>query len=77
MVCPWKKQNFIWRSMGNRRYKIMELSTLSLAKGQHLYDDDYDFDEMNSEIVLMFGGGGRGGMTYVANTTKFDGRVYL
>ena len=28
--CPWKKQNFIWRSMGNSQYKIMELSTLSL-----------------------------------------------
>ncbi|MDE5939630.1 MAG: hypothetical protein K2H37_11165 [Lachnospiraceae bacterium] len=29
---------------------------IGIAKGQHLYDDDYDFDEMNSEIALMFGG---------------------
>ena len=25
------------------------------CKGLHLYDGDYDFDEMNSEIALMFG----------------------
>lgn len=29
---------------------------IGIAKGQQLYDDDYDFDEMNSEIALMFGG---------------------
>lgn len=29
---------------------------VGIAKGQDLYDDDYDFDEMNPEIEKMFGG---------------------
>jgi len=29
---------------------------IGIAKGQKLYDDDYDFDEMNPEIARMFGG---------------------
>ena len=29
---------------------------IGIAKGQNLYDDDYDFDELNSEIEKMFGG---------------------
>lgn len=29
---------------------------IGIAKGQDLYDDDYDFDEMNPEIEKMFGG---------------------
>lgn len=29
---------------------------IGIAKGQNLYDDDYDFDEMNSEIAELFGG---------------------
>ena len=29
---------------------------IGIAKGQELYDDDYDFDEMNSEITKLFGG---------------------
>ncbi|MCM1179732.1 MAG: hypothetical protein NC347_05725 [Clostridium sp.] len=28
---------------------------IGIAKGQNLYDDDYDFDEMNPEIEKMFG----------------------
>ncbi|MCM1183003.1 MAG: hypothetical protein NC337_06495 [Roseburia sp.] len=28
---------------------------VGIAKGQKLYDDDYDFDEMNPEIARMFG----------------------
>lgn len=28
---------------------------IGIARGQDLYDDDYDFDEMNSEIAKMFG----------------------
>ena len=28
---------------------------IGIAKGQDLYDDDYDFDEMNPEIEKMFG----------------------
>lgn len=29
---------------------------IGIAKGQDLYDDDYDFDEMNPEIAKLFGG---------------------
>lgn len=29
---------------------------IGIAKGQKLYEDDYDFDEMNPEIEKMFGG---------------------
>lgn len=29
---------------------------IGIAKGQDLYDDDYDFDEMNPEIEILFGG---------------------
>lgn len=28
---------------------------VGIAKGQDLYDDEYDFDEMNPEIAKMFG----------------------
>lgn len=28
---------------------------IGIAKGQDLYDDDYDIDEMNPEIAKMFG----------------------
>ena len=28
---------------------------IGIARGQNLYDDDYDFDEMNTEIAKMFG----------------------
>ena len=28
---------------------------IGIARGQDLYDDDYDFDEMNPEIAKMFG----------------------
>ncbi len=30
-------------------------SRIGIAKGQDLYDDEYDFDEMNPEIAKMFG----------------------
>ncbi len=29
---------------------------IGIAKGQNLYEDDYDFDEMNPEIAKLFGG---------------------
>ena len=29
---------------------------IGIARGQNLYDDDYDFDELNPEIAKMFGG---------------------
>lgn len=28
---------------------------IGIAKGQKLYDDSYDFDEMNPEIARLFG----------------------
>jgi len=28
---------------------------IGIARGQNLYDDDYDFEEMNPEIAKMFG----------------------
>ncbi len=28
---------------------------IGIANGQNLYDDDYDFDEMNPEIAKIFG----------------------
>ncbi len=28
---------------------------IGVAKGEELYDDDYDFDEMNDDIAKMFG----------------------
>ena len=28
---------------------------VGIARGQDLYDDEYDFDEMNLEIAKMFG----------------------
>lgn len=28
---------------------------IGIARGQNLYNDDYDFDEMNPEIAKMFG----------------------
>lgn len=34
----------------------MTSNRIGIAKGQDLYDDDYDFDEMNPEIEKMFGG---------------------
>lgn len=34
---------------------VMNPKRIGIAKGQNLYDDDYDFDEMNFEIANMFG----------------------
>ncbi len=34
----------------------MNPKRIGIAKGQYLYDHDYDFDEMNHEIAVMFGG---------------------
>ena len=33
----------------------IDYKRIGIAKGQDLYDDDYDFDEMNHEIAVMFG----------------------
>lgn len=34
---------------------VVHSKRIGIAKGQDLYDDDYDFDEMNPEIAEMFG----------------------
>ncbi len=34
---------------------VVHTKRIGIAKGQDLYDDDYDFDEMNPEIAEMFG----------------------
>ena len=41
---------------GMDKGKAVIPNRIGIAKGQKLYDDDYDFDEMNPEIVKMFGG---------------------
>ena len=35
--------------------KELDFRRIGVAKGQKLYDDDYDFDEMNDDIAKMFG----------------------
>lgn len=35
--------------------KTAAAKRIGIAKGQNLYDDTYDFDEMNPEIEKMFG----------------------
>lgn len=34
---------------------LKDIKRNKIAKGQKLYDDSYDFDEMNPEIDKMFG----------------------
>lgn len=38
-----------------RKENIVIAKRIGIARGQNLYDDDYDFDEMNPEIAKMFG----------------------
>lgn len=40
-------------AMGRRTTGIA--NRVGIARGQDLYDDEYDFDEMNPEIAKMFG----------------------
>lgn len=35
--------------------KEVNFKRIGVAKGEKLYDDDYDFDEMNDDIAKMFG----------------------
>ena len=37
------------------RKTTINANRIGIAKGQDLYDDEYDFDEMNLEIAKMFG----------------------
>lgn len=34
---------------------MVNTKRIGIARGQNLYDDDYDFDELNPEIAKMFG----------------------
>ena len=45
---------FMQPESGERR-DMMAARRIGIARGQNLYDDDYDFDEMNPEIAKMFG----------------------
>lgn len=38
-----------------RKEDMVIAKRIGIARGQNLYDDDYDFDEMNPEIAKMFG----------------------
>ena len=40
-------------AMGRKKNVIA--NRVGIARGQDLYDDEYDFDEMNPEIAKMFG----------------------
>ena len=35
--------------------KQADYKRIGIARGEKLYDDDYDFDEMNDDIAKMFG----------------------
>ena len=35
--------------------KQVDYKRIGIARGEKLYDDDYDFDEMNDDIAKMFG----------------------
>ena len=35
--------------------KELSVNRIGIVKGEDLYDEDYDFDEMNDEIAKMFG----------------------
>ena len=39
-----------------KKKQVVIPGRIGIAKGQKLYDDEYDFDEMNPEIAKMFGG---------------------
>lgn len=47
-------ERFMQPKITEKKEEIIS-SRIGIAKGQDLYDDEYDFDEMNSEIAKMFG----------------------
>ena len=47
-------ERFMQPDAVNRNATVIE-NRIGIARGQNLYDDDYDFDEMNPEIERMFG----------------------
>lgn len=59
-------KHFVIYSEDKERYMKPEISIkdtiiqkrIGIAKGQDLYDDDYDLDELNPVIAEMFGGEG-------------------
>lgn len=48
--------NRFMQSDSVEKKKAVISKRIGIAKGQDLYDDEYDFDEMNPEIEKMFGG---------------------
>lgn len=45
---------FMQPEAGEKKDRVIT-KRIGIARGQNLYDDDYDFDEMNPEIAKMFG----------------------
>lgn len=45
---------FMQPDSGEKEMNVVS-KRIGIAKGQNLYDDDYDFDEMNPEIAELFG----------------------
>lgn len=46
-------EHFIEPDSMEKRTTVIS-NRIGIAKGQNLYDDDYDFDEMNFEIAKLF-----------------------
>lgn len=46
-------EHFIEPDYTEKRTTVIS-NRIGIAKGQNLYDDDYDFDEMNFEIAKLF-----------------------
>lgn len=47
-------EGFMQPDVVKRNTTVIE-NRIGIARGQNLYDDEYDFDEMNPEIAKMFG----------------------
>ena len=48
--------NRFMQSDSAERREAQVSKRIGIAKGEDLYEDDYDFDEMNPEIAKLFGG---------------------
>ena len=48
--------NRFMQSDSTEKRAMLVSKRIGIAKGQDLYEDDYDFDEMNPEIAKLFGG---------------------
>lgn len=46
--------DLIWKRPKTKKKDEVITKRIGIAKGQNLYDDNYDFDEMNAKIAKMF-----------------------